>query len=213
MNTDWSYCVHYTVWYCCKVNHFVAFILLHNHTDTITSISETTINPTPTHPRSSEVSTMDTTHPIPSTMNTNHITITAHFTPSTPNTTNTPAPTQNTTSPLTITTIILIVVIAVLVLVVVGMSVSFITVVHAMKTKSSGGVVNERTDNKNYDDIEELDRSCEVIETKRNEAYSHVIGGRRSVGVKMVRNEECATCAITADGVHVNDIVYEEVRI
>ena len=84
---------------------------------------------------------------------------------------------------------------------------SFTAVVYAMKTKSRGGVVNEGTDNRNYDDIEELSRSCEVIETKRNEAYSHVSGGRRSVGVKMVRNEECATCAITADGVHVNDVV------
>ena len=90
----------------------------------------------------------------------------------------------------------------------VGMSVSFIAVVYAMKTKSPGGVVNESTDNLDYDDIEELDRSCEV-----NEAYSHVSGGGRSVGVKMVRNEECATCTITADGVHVNDVVYEEVRI
>ena len=87
------------------------------------------------------------------------------------------------------------------------MSVSFITVVYAMKTKSPGGVINEGTD---YDDIEEFNRSCEVIETKRNEAYSHVSGGRRSVGVKMVRNEECT---ITTDGIHVNDVVYEEVSI
>ena len=95
----------------------------------------------------------------------------------------------------------------------VGMSVSFIAVVYAMKTKSPGGLVNESTDNLDYDDIEELDRSCEVIKTKRNEAYSHISGGRKSVGVKMVRNEECATCTITADGVHVNDVVYEKVRI
>ena len=87
---------------------------------------------------------------------------------------------------------------------------SFIAVMYAIKTKSPGGVVNESTDNH---DIEELDRSCEVIETKRNEAYSHVSVGGRSLGVKMVRNEECATCTITADGVHVNDVVYEEVRI
>ena len=73
-------------------------------------------------------------------------------------------------------------VIAVLVLVVAGISVSFTAVVYAMKTKSRGGVVNEGTDNRNYDDIEELSRSCEVIETKRNEAYSHVSGGRRMCG-------------------------------
>ena len=86
---------------------------------------------------------------------------------------------------------------------------SFIAVVYAMKTKSPGGVVN---DNRNNGNIEELDRSCEVIKTKRNEAYSHV-SGERSVGVEMVRNEEYTTCTIT-DGVHVqNDIVYEEVRI
>ena len=89
------------------------------------------------------------------------------------------------------------------------MSVSFITVMYAMKTKSPGGVINEGTD---YHDIEELNRSCEVIETKRNEAYSHVSGLRRSGGVEMVRNEENATCTIT-DGVHVNDVIYEEVRI
>ena len=85
------------------------------------------------------------------------------------------------------------------------MSVSFIAVVYAMKTKSPGGVVNESTDNRNYRRTE-LDRSCEVIETKRNEAYSHVSGGGRSVGVKMVRNEKCATCTITTDGIHVNDV-------
>ena len=90
---------------------------------------------------------------------------------------------------------------------------SFVAVVYAMKTKSPGGLVNESTDNLDYDDIEELDRSCEVIKTKRNEAYSHISGGRKSVGVNMVRNEECATCTITADGVHVNDVVYEKVRI
>ena len=89
---------------------------------------------------------------------------------------------------------------------------SFIAVVYAMKTKSPGGVVNEGTDNRNNGNIEELDRSCEVIKTKRNEAYGHV-SGERSVGVEMVRNEEYTTCTIT-DGVHVqNDIVYEEVRI
>ena len=92
------------------------------------------------------------------------------------------------------------------------MSVSFIAVVYAMNTKSPRGVVNEGTANRNYDDIEELDRSCEVIETKRNEAYSHV-SGERSVGVEVVRNEEYTTCAIT-DGIHVqNDKVYEEMRI
>ena len=35
-----------------------------------------------------------------------------------------------------------------------------------MKTKSPGGVINEGTDNVYYDDIEELDRSCEAREMK-----------------------------------------------
>ena len=43
---------------------------------------------------------------------------------------------------------------------------SFIAVVYAMKTKSPGGVINEGTDNVDYDDIEELDRSCEAREMK-----------------------------------------------
>ena len=42
---------------------------------------------------------------------------------------------------------------------------SFIAVVYAMKTKSPGGVINEGTEN-DYDDIEELDRSCEAREMK-----------------------------------------------
>ena len=73
------------------------------------------------------------------------------------------------------------------------MSVSFIAVVYAMKTKSPGGVVNEDTDNLDYDAIEELDRPHEVIETKRNEAYSHVSVGGRNGGVEMVRDKDYAT--------------------
>ena len=71
---------------------------------------------------------------------------------------------------------------------------SFIAVVYAMKTKSPGGVVNEGTDNVYYDDIEELDRPHEVIETKRNEAYGHVSGLGRSGDIEMVRDEDYATC-------------------
>ena len=73
------------------------------------------------------------------------------------------------------------------------MSVFFIAVVYSMKTKSPGDVVNEGIDNVDYDDIEELDRPHEVIETKRNEAYSHVSVGERSGGVEMVRDKDYAT--------------------
>ena len=74
---------------------------------------------------------------------------------------------------------------------------SFIAVVYAMKAKSPGGVINEGTDNVYYDDIEELNRSCEAIETKRNEAYGHVSGLGRSGDIEMVRDENYATCIIT----------------
>ena len=81
MNTNWSYilCLLYSEVLLYTVNDFVAFILLTvyaNHIDTIPRISETTINPTSTHPQSSQESTMDTT---PSATNTTHITITTLY--------------------------------------------------------------------------------------------------------------------------------------
>ena len=56
-----------------------------------------------------------------------------------------------------------------------------------------------------YDDIEELDRSCEMIEIKRNEACNHV--SERGRSWRYYRDE--TSCTIT-DGV---DVEYEEVRI
>ena len=80
----------------------------------------------------------------------------------------------------------------------------FTAVVCVMKkTKSSsreGDVYWE------YEDMQELDEPHKVIETKSNEAYSHVGAG----GVEMVRNEAYTT--FIAEREETNDVTYEEVN-
>ena len=67
----------------------------------------------------------------------------------------------------------------------------FTAVVCVMKkTKSSSrGVAREGNVDREYEDVQELDEPHEVIETKGNEAYSHVGAGGGSASVEMVRNE------------------------
>ena len=58
--------------------------------------------------------------------------------------------------------------------------------------------------------MQELDEPREVIETKSNEAYSHVGVGGESGGVEMVRNEAYTT--FMAEREETNDVIYEEVN-
>ena len=71
---------------------------------------------------------------------------------------------------------------------------------------SSRGVAREGDVDREYEDVQELDEPCEVIETKSNEAYSHVGAG----GVEMVRNEAYTT--FMAEREEINDVTYEEIK-
>ena len=113
--------------------------------------------------------------------------------------------TTTSVTPSSSTTIILVVIIVVLV---VTGSVVFTAMVCVMKKikSSSRGVAREGDVDREYEDVQELDEPHEVIETKSNEAYSHVGAG----GVEMVRNEAYTT--FMAEREEINDVTYEEIK-